>query len=400
MNSKHDLFIEIDDYIFTIINKKFIKNENGDILRFFIDYKSKNKISSEEINLTAYTSVSELGCLRVCFRSNSNHHRIDKFDNYVQSTILDLRLQKFIISNLDLIPEIQFSEEFPCPVKNNISSKIIKNRILDLNVVDNEPIYIKLDLPKHISPPIEQTMFGPPSLQAPSYTYEIDIPWNENNFDIIDSKNNSVEKTTKISDLKIDLLTYETILDNIKINNNLFGIRIKNKLNNSIIIIIIGYCKIDIDANDEHPSIHKEGYYIMNLIPDDYKINSYGLYDKYYNGSHDELHGMYNPVMYYVTKPLEYKNQIETNMELYKYLNLPHEYDEFEIFNIEYEFIAGLNKNKFIINRLIQENSFTQSTFPTQNEKKEFFEDYDNNKNYEQKYLKYKNKYLSLKNKK
>jgi hypothetical protein len=132
----------------------------------------------------------------------------------------------------------------------------------------------------------------------------------------------------------------------------------------------------------------------MNLIPENYKINSYGLYDKYYNGSHDELNETYNPVMYYVTKPLEYRDQIDRDTELLQYLNLPYNYDEFDIFNSKYIYIAGLNKNKFIINRLIQENSFTQI------EKKEIFENYDNNKNYEHKYLKYKNKYLSLKNKK
>lgn len=374
--SSNPLSIQIDDYEFTLLNKKILRDpETGIVERIFIDFISKNNITNTEINLTAYTSISELGCLRVCFVEAKQY--ISKFDNYVQSTIMDFRLQKFIMSNINTLQEIDFSEQIPCPQKNSISIDLINNRGINLNslttnrnksTTQNTPLKSNEISNINISEPPSLSLFNPDLIS--------DILWNEDNFDIIDSNNLPINPTTRLSDLKNDFMTYDIELSNIQINNNIFGIRIKNKFDNNIVIVVIGHCKLTINNNDVE-SIHREGYYILNLLPEDYKIISYGIYDKYYDSS-AYGDGRYNPVDYYVTKPLEYRKQL--NLRSIKNFD-DIDFDNLDINNGIYHFIAQFNKNKFIIKQLLHEDFMRMREKDT----------------YKQKYLKYKNKYLLLK---
>jgi hypothetical protein len=433
MSSYPNLFIDIDDFRFSLKNKKILRDEYDNVSRYFIDFISKNNITKEEINLTAYTSISEIGCLRVCFTVNDS---ISKFDNYVQSTIIDLRLQKFIFDNIDLIPVKDFSELIPCPKQNEESKKIIQDRFESLNILERNSIDKLEDISSNnnidtnltinkIQPntlpslsmtpslSMDPSLSKPPSSNIPpslSMNHSSVIPssnihWNENNFDIIDSENVPVGITTKISNLKIDYMTYNIQLENIVINNNLFGIRIKNKYDKSIVIVIIGHCKITIVDT----SINREGYYVFNLVPENYKINAYGLYDRYYNDSEDG-YSDYNPIDYYITKPLEYGNQINFSQLFNFNYFFKNEYKELDISNRNYDFIAQYNKYKFIIKQLIKEKSvdiIASTPMPKEgNSYKEKSVDIiastpmpKEGNSYKEKYLKYKNKYLSLKNK-
>ena len=102
---------------------------------------------------------------------------------------------------------------------------------------------------------------------------------------------------------------------------------------------------------------------------------------------------------------MEYQNQID-----YRALNNYQQYFTNEdIVDIEisdrYIFIASLNKYKFIIKQLIEENSIDTSQINnnhlTNEDKEEDEIIFSNSKQkfYKEKYLKYKNKYLFLKNK-
>ena len=108
--------INIDNFKFTLISKS-VPDNRGYILSFDktkgiledrkkIMFQSQNLTTSITQNYNAYTSVSELGMWRLCFLEPTNVSSIYKFDNYIQATLLDIRLQLFINNNFDLLPFI------------------------------------------------------------------------------------------------------------------------------------------------------------------------------------------------------------------------------------------------------------------------------------------------------
>lgn len=90
-----------------IDNQKFIFKEGPYITnyRYHVHFESVkldengNEIPNTYLYLTAYTSISETGCWRLL---KGNYM---KFDNYIQSTILHFKLQKFLWSYMEYIPK-------------------------------------------------------------------------------------------------------------------------------------------------------------------------------------------------------------------------------------------------------------------------------------------------------
>ena len=85
-------------------------------------------IRSVKLETNLYTSVSELFCWRLCF---NNRDSIYKFDNYIQATIIDFRLQKYIWNHFDKFPYIQENE-------SNIAPKYINNFLYDNIKLQND----------------------------------------------------------------------------------------------------------------------------------------------------------------------------------------------------------------------------------------------------------------------
>ena len=217
---------------------------------------------------------------------------------------------------------------------------------------------------------------------------------NENNYDIVDRYNNPIIFPNKIINSKINFIDYKYISndENIKIENKVFGIRIKHKIKNNIIIVQVGFCKL------KKENLIREGYYIINLIPENYKINCYGLYNNYFAES-DHHHRREHSFI--VSKPLEYKNQFNKYKNNYfdnfKENVSKEDKDYRNIDDKDYYFIAHLSKDKFIIKELIKEDLLNNNEDPyflpgLAGGENKFLE-------YKNKYLKYKNKYLKYKNK-
>ena len=101
------LSIEIDDFIFYLINTVQIKKYI--IMRIY----SAHNISTEPIasKFYIYPSHSELGCWRYCstdptsegstrFYKGNNHLQYPDINDYIQATFIHIKLQKFINDNL------------------------------------------------------------------------------------------------------------------------------------------------------------------------------------------------------------------------------------------------------------------------------------------------------------
>ena len=125
--------IIIDDYKFTLISKTeasskgyYNKNYHTIILeeRKKVVITSQNIKTGEEKRFFAYTSVSQLGTWRLCILEPNN--RLNKFDNYIQATLIDIRLQNFINMNFDLLPYSESSDTFTRRLVENEIKSITK----------------------------------------------------------------------------------------------------------------------------------------------------------------------------------------------------------------------------------------------------------------------------------
>ena len=126
--------ITIDKFSFTLISKSvpdskaylfsFDKTKGLIEDRKKIMFQSRNLITSATQTYSAYTSVSELGMWRLCLLQSNNINNFYKFDNYIQATFLDIRLQNFININFDLLPFVSVRDA--TGIKNILSEIQIK----------------------------------------------------------------------------------------------------------------------------------------------------------------------------------------------------------------------------------------------------------------------------------
>jgi hypothetical protein len=321
VSSKNSIII--DNFTFIIISK-LVDN----FQRFYIRYISINNYTQKKVKLYASTSISEIGCWRLCIFKEDG--LTEKYDNYIQSTILDFRLQNFIWSVFEKLPETKLSESDK-KITTNLCPKI---KILYLTDIINSR---KLTLNKF-----------------PYYKYDKihgNKMINNNYYDIVDDDNKPITNSRDILRTKIHFTNYEINMGSFRIKNEIFGIRIRNKIDGLVIIVQIGKFNLIKEIDDE--IIEKHGYFPINLIPLDFTINILGLYSIFYEEFEDKYTIYKRPDEHYITKVLDYKLIID------KYYLNSSEKSELEIGDPDYGYIAFLNKDKFIIKEL-EEGQFDE----------------------------------------
>ncbi len=436
--------IKIDDFEFKLISKSLITEE---IIYHKVQISSVNLNTTEETVFFAY--ISQSGTIwRLC--SKYDNGSILKYDNYIQATILDFRLQAFIFTHYDSLP-VYSQTEITCvytpeaikEFHNEISSRgtefedllYIINETNIKNIFDgfikavsvknanttnytSKSFYEKYGMPEirmyksMVLDVVNNILLGDEKKyeqykkqnkyeDVPVTTYE-DVPvttyqglsanisfnfdknwFNDNNqielqdylkrhFVIIDKSNNPIELGSSSIPKEL-IMEYQLDFNFGKFKNKYFGIKLRHKKNNNIIVVHIGKIILDVKAEPlfQHDLTQFSGYHICNIVDENVKITKFGLYQRYYTEpDYTEMSGrgnfVTNFINKYITKPLEYSDQIN------------YEYCMGQlIFSSRYNFMCACNEEKYLIKELLDEE----------------------NKTFKVKYLKYKQKYISLKNK-
>ena len=431
---KINLSIEIDDFIFTLICKSVadtniaygIEPHSND--RHLIQYTSRNKKTDKSILLCAYTSVSEMCFWRVATYKGANY--LNKYDNYLQSTLLHLKLQEFIWHNFEKIPFIDNTNKDLIEYTNLIDNLeyIIKNlntlinpygiiKIPQTNMVHDFNIVgevghnkrckslltqaDKLTLERKINQQnIQKTimleitnaeilnLFLRTIKISPSNVYLLNENPLENKHkyflpnnitkDYMEKKLDSYitevfnyDYTYQMRNLISDHFREEyDIISNrpkeyMKYSGEIGGMKIGNVV--SILPLEHKKTKKKIDMHICFGIIKtgeiKKGYNILNIVDNDVKINSFGLYETYYSGQinpclHNETY------INYVTKIINYKEPryvyITNNLDLHNYEcfeNLKSKKDEIEdLANEHYIFDGYRNNHIFPIKEIIDQD--------------------------------------------
>lgn len=287
------LTIDIDDYRFTLISKT---NGDGkaymyDLKNGFVEDRNKVVIESEKIEnpgekqrFYAYTSVSELGIWRFCIANQKGH--LQKFDNYIQATLLDIRLQSFINENFHSLPFAEFKDTRTRP------------ELKDSTVNPNGAISCLSDFDTftRLSGRISNRWIPifPPNLLR------------------IEDKSNFLKSNYNLlADSFERKINYAISLDNYTANVEIHEITATRKTETKelpeSIVFQIGKFNLDVA---EH-NIHREGYYIFNIILPSTKINEFGLYTNYISGTCQNPYSKSysNLEDNYISKALNYKEQ-------------------------------------------------------------------------------------------
>ena len=303
--------IIIDDFRFTLISKSVADSK---AYLFSFDrtkgtFSDRQKIMFQSQNLTtsiiqicyAYTSVSELGIWRLCFLQSDNVNNFYKFDNYIQATLLDIRLQNFININFDLLPFVSVRDA--TGIKNILSEEI--KRAYPEDAIDYEyisginPNGVISCLPTQLQDRIYIEKRYIPLFSPGLLSLEQKSRFLEANFNLIQESYNKINE-------------YNTQLDNFQAHVEIYEIHAIKKEESlykgpNIIVFQVGKFILDVIPLEEQ--IHREGYYIFNMKLPESKINGYGLYDRYISGT--SINPFRDSVSYYseedyITKPLNY----------------------------------------------------------------------------------------------
>jgi len=446
-----NLKIKIDNFEFNLISKSV---PSIDVNYKKVEITSINIKTEESTHFFAY--ISQSGALwRLC--SGPKLKSIEKYDNYIQATILDMRLQSFIFLNYDSLPDysekeitciiskdtfhneymphinnrgIDFGKTVPYIINESVQKKIfdeyiktIPNNIdtssytsanflkkFNMTEIDiykskvdsvisdiiqgNEHKYeqYKKGNNKYEDVPVTSRYYDIPVTTKLSFTisFYFNKNWYNNDYgfalqyylkseyDIIDEHGRLIELGYNIIP-ETFIMNYKMNLNFYKYNNQYYGIRLKHKYNNNIIIVHIGKIWLKTEIPSEmSTNIHSSkfnGYHICNIIDEDVKITKFGLYKTYYTepeyNNDDSGSNKFNYDYKYITKPLEYKNQID-----YNYCSGG------KIIASEYNFMCNCNVEKYLIKELIEQDNRLKN----------------NEHMFANKYLKYKQKYLNLKN--
>lgn len=306
--SEDKLSIKIDDITFIVLNKSLIneyifeKQEHTcDTKRLYINYKSIDNNGIEN-TYVAYTSISELFCWRLCYGSRGDRN-IYKFNNYVQSTILDFRLQKYI---WEIFLKI--------PLKGYIDGEYTSVKEINKEVAFARPVQVS-------SAPIIGAICCPYLQNTPQdrviSDYIIQRLKTIEGIELYDKiyMSNFLEKYYNLEGCELifeNTLNYQALKIIIKIYN--CKLQLKNKdddisrLLPPILYLHIGYTLIEYIYWKTQKPTTNFGYYILNIIDDNVKIDKYGMYNKYYTGS-----GYANESLdTYITKPLDYESMTHT----------------------------------------------------------------------------------------
>jgi hypothetical protein len=414
--------IRIDDYKFTIISKNdadFYKKYSCPSLpqkkasyedRFKIYFTSENITvpNSPPTELFAYTSISEMLCWRICFLRRSDMG-YNKFDNYIQATILHMDLQNFIWDIFDKLP-------FTCPTISTLNKFdwITHEEYQNMNGINTSqsPRTTNNNFQDKLSKEQSTDLKNPNGVLS-CILQDRDSSINGRGINIGNDikdleKNYAIDENIGKSRIYFNI---DKVYNQYKIKNKIYEIKLTRKTEAGIykqIIAQVGDCKLEYNGRAWC------GMYILNLIPAGVKINSYGLYTNFFydRQSNYNLRWDKDNNIQVISKPIEYKSQVNS----YSFEN-----DDFD--NNYYVFIAHYNNDKFIIRELRE--ALNNPSCQLDNKRKRADEEEDDNYNnssprqiykatkklkllnpsnpsnpfFKNKYLKYKAKYIELKNK-
>lgn len=303
--------ITIDNFKFTLISKS-VPDSKGYLFSFDktkgvveerkkIIFQSRNLTTSQTQIYYAYTSVSELGMWRLCFLQSDNVNALYKFDNYLQSTLLDIRLQIFINDNFDLLPFV--SKRDATGIRYILSPEMKRQHpeiIKDYTYTDGiNPNGIISCLPTQPQQRIDIENRFIPLFPEGLRTFAQKSGFLEENYNLIE------DSYHKISEYNIRLDNFQAHVDIYEI----LATRKEESLYEDTNGIVFQLGKFILDVIPLEEGIHREGYYIFNMKLPDSKINEYGLYDRYISGTC--INPFRDSISYYseddyITKPINY----------------------------------------------------------------------------------------------
>ena len=307
--------ITIDNFKFTLISKS-LPDSKGYLFSFDktrgiieerkkILFQSQNLTTSITKKYSAYTSVSELGMWRLCFLQANNIDALYKFDNYLQATLIDIRLQIFFNDNFDLLPFV--SQTDATGIKNILSEKMKRQYpeiINDYTYIDGiNPNGIISCLPTQPQNRIDIENRFIPLFPAGLLSLKQKSSFLEENYNLIQ------DSYHKISEYNIQLDNFQAHVDIYEIQATRKEEDLYEDTNN--IVFQVGKFILDVIPLEE--GIHREGYYIFNMKLPEAKINEYGLYERYISGT--SINPFQSSVSYYseddyITKPINYIMQV------------------------------------------------------------------------------------------
>jgi hypothetical protein len=127
------LFFKKENLFFSI--RKFIKRKGyGHVIIYCYDKNNENFTRHEY-----YQSNSQLSFYRYCDK-RMDDGAYDKGYNYITSTLINMKLQKFIIINKKNFIEIEINEPIDC-----LASEEIKNRITNQSFISQNEFFILLN---------------------------------------------------------------------------------------------------------------------------------------------------------------------------------------------------------------------------------------------------------------
>ena len=428
--------IQIDDFEFKLISKS-VFTEQSDYYK--VEIISVNLNTSEETKFFAY--ISQSGTIwRLC--SKYDNGSLLKYDNYIQATILDFRLQAFIFKHYESLPVYSQSEITCVYTPEEINE--FNHHINDRGVKFIDSMYILNETTKkNITDAYEQTIptesfikkyntseFEMYKSMVFSTVYRI-LSDTKNTYDKYKKENNKYENVPVTSDygLSANISFYfdKAWFNNKPINLNDY-FELQNYLMNNYEIIDDSNNPIDLskdllpdklimeyDLNFSFGKFknkiyqirlkHKQNNNVVVIFIGKISLNlnqkpKFTRDKTFFNGYYvcniiDEnvkitKYGLYES---YYTEPdytdISGRGNMVTNYTS-KYITKPLEYvDQINseycqgtyISNTRYGFMCDCNEEKFLIRELIEkESKLSESTFKS-------------------KYLKYKQKYITLKNK-
>ena len=321
-----DLSIIIDDFKFTLISKTLASNKGYYCEKYHFAIQEERKkvvITSEKIGggtegvsvgekkrFYAYSSVSQLGTWRLCILDEQN--RLLKFDNYIQATLLDVRLQNFININFDFLPYADssdtFSRRFTAAERNQIIQELEENNVdkTEIERIREAYTYEEGVNPNGVISCLVDKNDMPSVINGrwkTIFPFVLNLVTMKDKSDFIEFNYNLVRDSLK------KILEFDIQLDVYKANVEMYEITASNKnVTRGLpknIVFQIGKFSLQLERGQK-----REGYYIFNIIEPSTKINCYGLYSNYISGTYQNPYtNLSKPEDNYITKPLNYTEQ-------------------------------------------------------------------------------------------
>ena len=406
--------ITIGNYTFTLISKTVRDNKVYLSLKFdnmFLEdrdklyFTSTNNTTGETIDLYAYTSISELCCWRLCFVVPGNEGAINKFNQYIQSTILHLELQRFIYEHYNSLPFTEgektgtrrITEDEYERSKETLGDKepFIYNPDINMNGAINCELPIEeetQEINDRKKLLFDESIWNETFKDQKLYYRFLNLLKIRHNLSLKDIVNRIAEPDGLPYELQLliaskcsehiekyynqvvyqnRLFRYNGSYENFTFTNTIYEIQLSSTEKSlQPIILHVCNCQIRVQNTEEV----KNGYNILNIIPVDTQINKYGLYNEYYDG------------LTYTSKPLNYIKIVMNGKPDTPISSLQN------IRSQNYIFTAYDNENLFPIKNMIVASSDISAD-------EVILDDADilADETYLKIYLKYKQKYLLLK---